>query len=88
MTWHSVTQNLLITCDVRPGLVSWEVPIRGDGSGVGQDQEMMMPEARLVVLAVLAMKQQYQMESNIRNRGRNRVPSVGDLVREIFLSMD
>jgi hypothetical protein len=89
MTWHSVIRNLLTTCDVHLGPVSWEVPVHGDGNGVDQDQEMTMLEARLVVLAVPAVNhQQYQMELNIRNRGRNWVPSVGDLVRETFLSTD
>jgi hypothetical protein len=88
MTWHSVTQNLLTTCDVLLGPVSWEVLAHGDANGVDQDQEMMMSEARLVVLAVPAMNQQYQMELSIRNRGKNQAPSVGDHVRGTFPSMD
>jgi hypothetical protein len=47
----------------------------------------MIPKDRLMVLAVPAVNPQYQRGLNVRNRGKNQVPCVGDLVRGIFLSM-
>jgi len=68
--------------------VRWEVHAPGETNGVVQDQEIMMLEVRLVVPVVPAMNQQYQMEPSIQSSRKNQVPSVADLVRGTFLSMD
>jgi hypothetical protein len=68
--------------------VRWEVHAPGETNGVVLDQEIMMLEVRLVVLVVPATNQQCQMEPSIQSSRKNWVPSVADLVRGTFPSMD